>query len=314
VEFVVEVDCHGWRLDTYLAHRVRSLSRAQARALIQSGISSPGRKLKPSSRVQAGLRFTVERPVLDEASLPEAIPIIFEDDALLVLDKPAGLPIHPTGRYHHFTLTSYLRREGGPKADPAHRLDRETSGLVVCGKGLAATAALKASFARGRIQKTYLALVEGWPKGERFTIDLPLQLEGGAIRLRMATGQGKPAVTAVECRARLEGPGGEPFALLALQPHTGRQHQIRAHLAAAGLPIVGDKLYGADPQCFLRFTEGRLTQEDQRRLRLPRQALHAAALILPHPISGASLALASPLPADLRGFVDGLRWVDGRID
>src|SRR5450755_585790 len=211
VEFVVGVDCHGWRLDTYLSHRVASLSRAQARQLIQAGISSVGRTPKPSSRVHAGLRFSVERPILDEPPLPDSIPIVFQDDALLVLDKPAGLPIHPTGRYYRFTLTSYLRREGGAKADPAHRLDRETSGLVLCGKGTAATAALKAAFARGRIEKTYLALVEGWPEPERFTIDLPLQLEGGTIRVRMATGQGKAAVTEVVQRARLQGPGGERF-------------------------------------------------------------------------------------------------------
>jgi 23S rRNA pseudouridine1911/1915/1917 synthase len=308
---VVEVDCHGWRLDTYLAHRVASLSRAQARQLIQAGISSVGRRLKPSSRVHAGLRFSVERPILEEPPLPEAIPIVFEDPDLLVLDKPAGLPIHPTGRYFSFTLTHYLRRSGGSKADPAHRLDRETSGLVLCGKGTAATAALKAAFARGSVDKTYLALVEGWPEPERFTIDLPLQLEGAAIRVRMTTGRGKAAVTEVARRARFLGTEGERFALLALHPRTGRQHQIRAHLAAVGHPVVGDKLYGADPERFLRFTERRLTEEDQRGLRLPRHALHAAAVAFPHPTRDQLLSFASPLPADLRRFIDALELVDG---
>jgi 23S rRNA pseudouridine1911/1915/1917 synthase len=128
----------------------------------------------------------------------------------------------------------------------------------------------------------------------------------------MATGQGKAAVTEVERRARLQGPGGERFALLACHPRTGRQHQIRAHLAAVGCPVVGDKLYGRDPECFLRFTEGRMTDEDRLRLRLPRQALHAGGVTLPHPVSGELLSLTSPLPADLRGFLESLERIDGQ--
>ena len=243
----------------------------------------------------------------EEPPLPP-VPVIYEDESLIVLEKPAGLAVHPTARYHRCTLTAFLRTLG-QKADPAHRLDRETSGLLVCGKGSAVTAVLKRAFATRQVEKRYLAIVEGWPGETTFEISLPLQLGRGEVRVRMEVGNGKPALTEATVKQRLLSPPGDRFALLELVPRTGRQHQLRAHLAAVGHPIVGDKIYGFDERCFVRFTEGAQTVEDQQHLRLPRQALHACSLSLNHPRSTQPCTWTSPLPVDLAGFLEGLSLV-----
>ncbi len=293
----------GWRLDSYVAAKIPRLSRARARRLLEDGIRSPpGRRLRPGSVVREGLTFSLVRPAPDEPPPPE-VPVVFEDFALVVLDKPPNLAIHPTARYHRQTLTGFLRGRPGEKADPAHRIDRETSGLVLCGKGVH-SARLKAAFARGEVEKRYLAIAAGWPKEERFAIDLPLALGSGAVRVRMEVGSGKPSRTEVELLRRFERQG-ERFSLFACRPRSGRQHQIRAHLSAVGHPIVGDKIYGPDEGCFIRFTEGRLSPEDLVRLRLSRHALHAERLAFAHPATGERLEIASPLPADLERFLAG---------
>ncbi|MHB8419257.1 MAG: RluA family pseudouridine synthase [Myxococcales bacterium] len=306
LQFCVEPEYEGWRLDAYLADKIPRLSRARICEILRESLRSPpGRSLKPATLVQRGLCFALDRPAPEEPEAP-ALAIAAEDDAVLVVDKPAGLAVHPTARYYRCTLTALLRALPY-RADPAHRLDRETSGLLVCGKTPQVTTALKRSFADGLVEKRYLAIVEGWPKHDEFAVDLPLELGNGEIHLKMATGRGKPARTEVIACRRYASAAGERFALLELRPRTGRQHQIRAHLSAVGHPVVGDKIYGFDERCFLRFTEGRLTDDDERRLRLPRHALHAQRLSLPHPCSGRSVAWESPLPADLAGFVASLR-------
>lgn len=312
IEFTVAPDGAGLRLDAYLAARIKGISRSEIQRILETSLRSPpGRKLKASSIVRAGLRFWLERPCVDQPPPPDSLPVIFEDDSLLVLEKPPDLAMHPTARYHRFTVTGYLRARGGGRADPAHRLDRETSGIVVCGKGAMATAALKAAFAAAEVEKHYLAVVEGWPALDRFEIDRPLQLGSGLVRVRMEVGVGKPALTEVEVVQRLRAPGApaaaaERFTLLRLRPRTGRQHQIRAHLASIGHPVVGDKIYGFDERCFVRFTEGALTAADERRLRLPRHALHAAHVSLRHPLSGQRCSWESALPRDLAAFVAAL--------
>jgi 23S rRNA pseudouridine1911/1915/1917 synthase len=305
LEFCVEPQFEGLRLDSYLAAKIPRLSRSRIQEILRESLRSPeGRALKAATLVHAGLCFTLDRPVPPEPPLP-AVPIVYEDDALLVLEKPAGLAVHPTARYHRCTLTAFLRTRP-TKADPAHRLDRETSGLLVCGKGSVATAALKAAFAAQQVDKRYLALVEGWPASESFEIDLPLQLGTGHVRVRMEVGKGKSARTEAIVKQRLLSPASEKLALLELHPRSGRQHQIRAHLAAVGHPIVGDKIYGFDERCFVRFTEGALTPEDHLRLRLPRHALHACFLSLRHPVSAEPSRWESPLPADLAEFLTSL--------
>jgi len=306
VAFTVGPESTGLRLDVYLASRLRGFSRARIQEIIASSLIGPaGRKLKSSSLITPGLRFTILREAEAELPLPE-IPILYQDESLVVLDKPAGVPVHPAGRYLTHTVTGFLSARFPDRPDPAHRLDRETSGLLVCGRGTAATKHLKAAFARGAVRKQYVALVEGWPKERRFEVDLPLELGKGTVRLRMAVGQGKEALTVFRLLRAMQAPTGERFALVSARPRTGRQHQIRAHLQAVGLPIVGDKLYGSDERIFLRFIEGRLSDADRAALRVSRHALHARRLSLPHPADGGIRSWCSPLPADLAAFMGGL--------
>jgi 23S rRNA pseudouridine1911/1915/1917 synthase len=311
VVFTVGPESAGLRLDAYLASRLPGLSRTRIQEIIDSSLIGPsGRRLKSSSRINDGLRFTLLREAEVEAPLPE-IPILYEDDSLVILDKPAGVPVHPAGRYLNHTVTAFLATRFASRPDPAHRLDRETSGVLVCGKGSAATKLLKAAFARGEVDKRYVTLVEGWPKERRFTVDLPLELGQGTVRLRMEVRQGKRAVTDFAVLRRLQTHTGERLALVSARPRTGRQHQIRAHLHAVGFPVVGDKIYGSDERIFLRFIEGQLSDEDRASLRIPRQALHARRVTLIHPIDGGLRSFRSPLPADLAAFMRGL--TQGRL-
>jgi len=306
VPFTVEANYAGWRLDRYLKEKIRRLSRERIQRLIETRLEHEGRgRLKPSTRVVPGMRFALLRELEPEPEAPLSFAVVHDDGALLVVDKPAGLPVHPTARYLRHTFTSLAReRFPGRKVDPAHRLDRETSGLLACGLAPEWTRALKAAFARGRVAKTYLALALGEPARDRFAVAAPLALTGASsVRVRMHVQEGGlPAETEFEVLGRRRTPDGAPVALLACRPRTGRQHQIRAHLHHAGLALVGDKIYGSDETIFDRFTRGALTGDDRAALRLPRQALHAFRLELPHPRTGERLALEAPLPPDLRSF------------
>ena len=311
VQFVVEQNFKGVRLDRYLCAKIRRLSRAKAQAIIRDSLDA-GRPVKPSTLVSVGMVLRLSRKREPEPETPTELPIIFRDDDLLVFDKPSGLPMHPTARYVRGTLVTLARAlaKEGEKPDPAHRLDRETSGLVLCGTRPAMTRLLKLAFARSEVKKAYLAIAEGHPKEDRFEVDLPLGVGGAEVRIRAVIDRvnGKEAKTRFEVLQRLT-VRGEPFSLVRCEPVTGRQHQIRIHLSAAGFPIVGDKIYGKDERIFIRFTEKALTDEDRGQLRLPRHALHAAEVAFRHPGDGRAMKIEAPLPKDLTDFLEG-RWPD----
>jgi 23S rRNA pseudouridine1911/1915/1917 synthase len=302
--FVVEPNYAGWRLDDYLLQKLRRLTRARLHGVIRRGVLSE-RPLKPSTLLVPGLAFRIRRRASEEPEVPTDLRVVYEDGWLLVLDKPAGLPIHPTARYHKGTLVSLLRaRFGLAYAEPAHRLDRETSGLVVCGRTTEACRVLGRLFMSRDVHKEYLAVCEGQPPTDAFEVDAPIA-EGTAlvrIAVRIDAREGKPSRTRFEVLRRFQR-AGEPFALLRCVPESGRQHQIRIHLHHAGLPLVGDKMYGPDPGYFDRFSRHCLEPEAWARLRLPRHALHAWRIRFPHPDTGAPVAFEAPLPVDLEAFV-----------
>jgi 23S rRNA pseudouridine1911/1915/1917 synthase len=305
IEFRVEPNYAGWRLDKYLRVKIPRLSRSRIQRIIQNGLVSEER-LKPSSLVRPGLTFRLRRRMREEPETPSRLGEVHRDDALLVLDKPAGLPIHPSARYHHGTLVMLLRRIYGDdfQAWPAHRLDRETSGLVVCGRTSDAARMLMEEFSSGRVQKEYLAICEGVPP-DSFSVDAPIA-EGSAkvrIAVRIDRVAGKRALTRFEVLRRFER-DGQRFSLVRAFPETGRQHQIRVHLREAGFPVVGDKIYGPDEEYFDRFSKRQLEPEAWKRLRLPRHALHAASVRLHHPATRTLVSFQSPLPADLQCFID----------
>lgn len=238
------------------------------------------------------------RPRFEEPDVPTDFGILYEDEAMLVVDKPAGLPVHPSASFHRNTLT-YLLRTRFPNNTPhlAHRLDRETSGVLVCARTLEDERALKRCFEERRVEKTYLAIVEGCPEAAQGVIDLPLGRPDGGLHLLMeARPDGAPSRTRYRVVAR-----APQHALVALWPKTGRQHQLRVHTAALGHPIVADKLYGPEgPQPFLEYCETReVTADLLARLGHERQALHAYRLRLDHPRTGESMVFEAPLSPDL---------------
>jgi 23S rRNA pseudouridine1911/1915/1917 synthase len=304
VEFVVERNYCGWRLDRYICQKLPRLSRTKVQRIIAQGLISD-RALKSSTPVSAGLSFRIRRRIFEEPETPTFVPELYRDQAILVLDKPAGLPIHPTARYRSGTLvTLLLRHYGSQLAAPLHRLDRETSGVLVCGCDPEATRSLMRAFAQGEVHKEYLAICEGAPSFDEFEVDAPIAQGGRLVRIavRVDRAKGKPAQTQFRVLKRFER-HGETFALVRARPRTGRQHQIRVHLREAGLPVVGDKIYGPDEGYFDRFSKHCLEPEAVRRLRLPRHALHAGLIQFEHPSSKSQVSFQSPLPADLEAFL-----------
>jgi 23S rRNA pseudouridine1911/1915/1917 synthase len=206
--------------------------------------------------------------------------VIYEDADLLVVNKPAGLVCHPTKTDERSSLIGRVRLHlGTSEGRLVNRLDRETSGLVLIAKSSAVAGELGKLIESSAVQKEYHALVHGFVTRDEFTIDAPLSKdERSAVVIKdCVRPDGAPAQTKVTVVSRFEREQ-ERFSSLCVQPLTGRKHQIRIHLAHAGHPIVGDKLYGPDEQIYLRFVVGQATEEDWRRLILPNHALHATKL------------------------------------
>lgn len=296
---VVPHDRSGWRLDRFLTWRIPRLSRSRAQRIVRSQVhAADGRPLRPNHIVRAGDVIVIYRPPLAEPETPRDFGVLYEDADLLVVDKPSGLPVHPTARYHDNTLTALLAERYVPKPTLTHRLDRETSGILVCAHTKEAERGMKARFVARRVHKEYLALVRGLVEPDQSVVDLPLELDTTSkLKNRMriaAAGTGLPAETRVRVVAR-----GRTTTLLAAEPRTGRQHQIRLHLWAMGHPLVGDKLYGVAEELFLGFCESGLDDAMLDVLGLPRHALHAHRICFDHPRTGRRLDLSSPLPDDI---------------
>jgi 23S rRNA pseudouridine1911/1915/1917 synthase len=293
----------GLRADVAISTAIPRLSRSKAARILRQGeaVGRAGRRIRPATRVLAEEEVSWWREPLVEPELPEQIGILARADCYVALNKPAGLPIHPTARYVRYTVTEYLRRHftvDGVYPHPAHRLDRETSGALLCyfppwGRYF------KTLFLTRAVHKAYLAVVHGRVADETFLIDAPLRLSPSArIGVKMEVHRdGMPSQTEVRVVAR-----GDAFSLVEARPLTGRQHQIRVHLTHAGYPIVGDKIYGQDEALFQRSLRTGLTDEDRARLMLARQALHAWYLAVPLP-DGQPLELHAPLPDDLAEFI-----------
>lgn len=302
--FAVRPEHAGLRLDRWLATEMPRLTRSRAQRIVDAwAFDSDARPLSPSRRVRAHEVIVVYRPRWEEPDAPRDVTVLYADDALLAVDKPAGLPVHPTARYHRNTLTSVLaeRFPGEPLA-LAHRLDRETSGVLLVARSYDAERQLKAAFADREVEKTYHAVVHGEIADDHFTVDAPLSLEGGEVSVKMCVRSlsegGLASRTRFEVVERLVG-----FTRVACHPETGRQHQIRVHLAHAGFPIVGDKLYAHGDELFLRCLEGPVDEGLLATLLLPRHALHAHAIRFAHPRGGA-LTVTAPLPVDLTAFCE----------
>lgn len=300
---VVPPELAGLRLDHFLKTQIARLSRTKIQQIIETQLTrDDGTSAKAATTVVTGDRFVIRRPARPEPPCPRTFGVLVDDPRVLVIDKPAGLPVHASAKFYFNTLTRVLgeRYPDEPEMQICHRIDRETSGCLVVARDREAAAVLKHAFEHKLVTKTYLALVHGEPpwSGE-VTLDIPLRLAqpGDPTRLphvRMLAGPGgSQAIT----RVRLVEQRGR-FALVRCTLVTGRQHQIRAHLAAAGYPIVGDKLYAHGDDAFIEFCDRGLTPALAARFVLWRHALHASTIDVPHPAGGRVTAEA-PLPADM---------------
>ena len=288
------LDAAGQRFDAALARALPQFSRSRLRAWIDAGrVMLDGRVAAPTKRLHGGERVVVNAE-LDPRELafsPEAIAlsIVGEDEALLVVDKPAGLVVHPgSGNWDGTLLNALLHHApqlaGVPRAGIVHRLDKDTSGLMVVAKGLATHTALVRQLQSRSVTREYIALAAGdIAKGG--TVDAPIGRHPTRRTTMAVVTTGKPARTHFEVLERFG-----VATLLRCRLETGRTHQIRVHLASLGHPLVGDPAYGRKGP-----------------IPFPRQALHAARLALVHPVTGRPCAWESPLPTDMLGLVTALR-------
>jgi 23S rRNA pseudouridine1911/1915/1917 synthase len=317
--FRVPPEVAGQRLDLFVQSQLHRTSRTRAQTIVRaSAYDASGRRLKPNDRVRAEQHILLWRPAWDETPVPLDIPVLYEDEHLMAVAKPALLPVHPTARYHKNTLIKLLQAARPECAflSLGHRLDRETSGVILISKTRACDRALKKQLAdREDIEKTYYAITWGVPdRGDgatTFRCERSLRLDAESpLRVKMCISDAPDAIhaaTVVHVEEVRRSDSGRTYALVRCALETGRQHQIRVHLASLGAPVVGDKLYGPDDRAFARSADGELTAEDEAWLELPRHALHAARLALAHPITGQPLAVEAPLPPDLEAFWESLR-------
>ena len=283
----VPAHLHGERLDKAVVALAPEFSRSHLQTLIEAGhvwlddapAPTASRKVRAGQKLEVELVPTAQSRAFRAESM--ALAIVHEDEHVIVVDKPAGLVVHPAAGHWSGTLMNGLLAHhaaaaGLPRAGIVHRLDKDTSGLMVAGKTLAAVTALVRAIAAREVGRRYLALVHGAVRPAQFQIDAPVGRDPHS-RIRMAVvASGKPARTDVWCLAAKDG-----FSALRCELHTGRTHQIRVHLAARGHPLVGDAVYGGAPA-----------------LGLARQGLHAWRLAFAHPASGAAMAFEAAPPAD----------------
>lgn len=305
---VIDEEQSGQRIDNFLLRICKGVPKSHVYRILRSGeVRANGKRIDPSYKLVVGdeirippIRIAERESSVAGVPLGKPFQVVYEDDAMLILDKPAGTAVHG-GSGVSFGVIEQLRRQR-PQAkllELAHRLDRETSGLLLIAKKRSALTSLHDMFRDGAMCKTYLTLVRGRWLNPLQHVRLPLTkyLTGGGERRVSVDHHGKPAHSIVRLLRRWEN-----FSLLEVEIKTGRTHQIRVHLAHLGFPLAGDDKYGD-------FS----LNKDLAKAGLKRMFLHAARLEMSHPLSGASLRVTTPLPDDLEAFVERLN-LNERVD
>lgn len=307
-EFEVAPEDAGQRLDRFLALQLSDLSRTRIQNLLEEGrILVDDISRKASHRVEAGELVSIDLPEPRPSTVepePIALNVLYEDDSLAVIDKPAGMTVHPGAGSESGTLVAALLHKYGPHGLSAvggplrpgivHRLDKATSGAIVIARADAAHRLLVEEFRNREIEKTYLALLHGALKGNSGSVDLPVARDLRR-RSRMTARRREGRAAKTDWRVLHRFPGA--FTLVEADLHTGRTHQIRVHFSALGAPVVGDSLYGAPRQ----ERVNKIPLEP-----LGRNFLHAARLRFEHPVTHAPLDIRASLPGELRAYLGQL--------
>ena len=286
----------GKRLDRFLHERIPGLSRARIQRAIEERVSlSWGVRARAATPVKPGGEVRVGYTPIVEDLLDVRLPILARGAGWLAVDKPSGIPVHPVNTVRENSAIRLLRRQEGIETlRLVHRLDRETTGVLLVAEDASTARALSTAFERGRVHKEYLALVSGEVADSEGTIDLAIgEDHRSEVYVRRETKDGgQPALTRWRVERRLDG-----ATLVRLYPETGRRHQIRVHLAAIGHPILGDILYGRPDADYLDLVKG--VRDARRDDGGPaRQLLHCARLVYPDPAGDGTIAVEAPVPAD----------------
>lgn len=294
------------RLDLFLKEKIPKMSRRRIQDAIGSRVEAPGHgRLRPATILRPGDEVIVHPlpvPVEDEPRLE--IPILYIDEDLLVIDKPAGLLVHPSNHTRKGSVTHVLSRQIDGPIHLVHRLDRETSGILIVARSSSAARYLAGQISRERegMEKHYLAIVFGEMMIQEGVIDLPI---GPAVRSAVFVKRGvnESHGRASRTDIRIMGRAGG-FTLVSATLHTGRRHQIRVHLAAIGHAVVGDKLYGPAESHYLRFIRGGFDERMKQELITERQLLHSERMSFRHPRSEQVMTFCAELPNDMKQFLD----------
>ncbi len=316
----------GARLDAFLSRSLSWSSRTRVKSLIAAGRIEifAGKdphgvrptELRPATRLRRGQDVVawIDAPQVQagesEPAPTEELRVIHEDDQLVAVSKGAPMNVIPSRRHRSSSLIELVHRRHGELGlagfppSPCHRLDRETTGVVLFAKELESRAEIGRQFEERTVEKVYLALVQGCVSEDEGRLDLPLGPDPRSKielkRAEVALPEGQPASTRWRVRRRLA-----EATLVELYPETGRQHQLRAHMAALGHPILGDKLYLGGDDLFLASMGRDLSERELALVVLRRQALHAWRLAFVHPATGRPITLEAPLPHDISAFIDG---------
>ena len=315
VSLTVEPRAHGWRLDHYLSRLFANHSRAALqRAISAGGVTLNGLSSRASRRLRVNDRIDVRLPDSDESRIqPEDLPldVLYEDDAIIVINKMPGMVVHPGRGTYSGTLAAALQFHFDQLSDVAgrhrpgivHRLDRDTSGVILVAKDNQVHQLVSKQFEQREVKKEYRAIVRGIPELESDFIRTHVRVHS-RVREKMMVcapgGRSREAVTFYRTAEKLNG-----FALMELHPHTGRTHQLRVHMLHIGTPIIADRLYIGQNQ--LSTGDLPFPPTEKEGVLIERQALHAFRLSIRHPVSGKQIEFEAPLPADMQRTLDALR-------
>ncbi len=289
----------------FLSERFRYLARDLWRERIEAGRIRVNGEVAGAERVVRRDDVVEYEVEVDEPDVDFSYEAVYEDEHLLVVSKSGNIPVHASGRFIGNTLIAALRAERGDDLALTHRLDRETSGLVVMTKSPGTRRTMSEAFERGAVLKSYLAVVRGVPELDAFDVDAPLRKIGKrhpVPRSVVDTVRGRRALTRVRVLERFR-----DSALVLAEPVTGRTNQIRAHLEVSGHPIVGDKTYGVPARLLRQLVDSPGSEAVREHLVLPRHALHSARLRFRHPVTRTVLDLRTAAPTDLRRAIRRLR-------